>query len=288
MSETTQPDADRFSDGSSVLDELDEQLGRFRLLRKTDEAATDALLDGLGATTQVDRDIVLQLSATRVFGTPDQFDHAHEVAMRSLEVLDRNGARQVQGPAWLGPLRHPAAYLIQNVCRFIVRKHQMKLIDAIGDLYERRLAWTRPGMTERRRLLVCARDVRRVAETYKSNPVGVPTFLLGGFFVSGIGSLFRSGVDAALGNEAAAYVAVAVVFLVFLAIAGIIIRGAAVARRRIKLTTERPMTALWETIGRAGDPPKDQARTFALYGIALTAAAWLVIPTGVVVVLSAL
>jgi hypothetical protein len=269
-----------------VLDEIDEQLERFRLLRKSDEGATDELLVELGATSEVDRDIVLQLSATRVLGTASRFDAAHNLAMRSLEVLDRNGARRATAPAWLGPLRPLAATLIQWVCRFIVRQHQAKLVDRIGDLYERRIAWADPRSPERARLFMAARDVRRVAETYKGNPVGVPTFLVGGAAISGVGSALRAALDAALGNRIAAVAAVAVITGLFGAVAWVIVRGAAVARRRIKLTVERPMDALWETIGRAGRPPEDQARTFALYGIALTALSWIVVPIGIVFVLS--
>lgn len=269
-----------------VLDELDEQLERFRLLRKSDEAATDGLLVELGATSEVDRDIVLELSATRVLGTATRFDAAHNLAMRSLEVLDRNGARPASAPKWLGPLRPVAATFIQWVCRFIVRQHQAKLVDRIGDLYERRIAWSDPRSAERQRLFMAARDVRRVADTYKGNPVGVPTFLLGGAAISGVGSALRAGLDAALGNRFAAMGAVVLVTGLFGAIAWVIVRGAAVARRRIKLTVERPMEALWETIGRAGKPPEDQARTFALYGIALTALSWIVVPIGIAFVVS--
>jgi hypothetical protein len=269
-----------------VLDEVDEQLARFRLLRKSDGAATDELLVELGATSVVDRDIVLELSATRVLGDASRFDAAHDLAMRSLEVLDRNGARPAKAPGWLGPLEPVAATFIQWVCRFIVRKHQAKLVDRIGDLYERRIAWSPPRSPERQRLFMAARDVRRVAETYKGNPVGVPTFLLGGAAISGIGSALRSGLDAALGNRFAAIAAVAIVTILFGAVAWVIVRGAAVARRRIKLTVDRPMQALWETIGRAGNPPEDQARAFALYGIALTAVSWIVVPIGIVFIVS--
>ncbi len=51
-----------------VIDEIGDTLERFRLLRKSDAAATDELLDGLGASSQVERDIILQLSATRPLG----------------------------------------------------------------------------------------------------------------------------------------------------------------------------------------------------------------------------
>jgi len=118
-----------------LLDELGDQLERFRLLRKRDSAATDDVLGDLGAHSQVDRDIVLELSATRPLGRPERFDEAH-------------------------------------------------------------------------------------------------------------------------------------------------------ARRRIKLTVERPVAALWETIGRAGTPPEDQSRAFATYGILLTALSWLLVPAGIVFVLS--
>lgn len=269
-----------------VIDELEEQFERFRLLRKSDETATDGILEGLGATTTVDRDIVLELSATRILGQAAKFEEAHGLAMRSLEVLDRNGARAVTRPARLGPLGPLAATLIQWVCRFIVRQHQAKLVDRIADLYERRVSWAAPGDPMRERLLLAATDVRRVADNYKGNPIGVPSVLLGGAVVSGIGGALRAASRAALDNEWAAAAGVVVVSAVFGGVAWTILRGAAVARRRIQLTTDRPMAALWETMGRAGKPPKDASRNFALYAIIITGVAWLAIPAGIAFVVS--
>lgn len=71
--------------------------------------------------------------------------------------------------------------------------------------------------------------------------------------------------------------------LVIAAAAWIILRGAAVARRRIRLTTDRPLDALWETIGRCGTPPRDQARTIALIAIILTFIPWVLVPIGLVI-----
>jgi hypothetical protein len=277
---------DRSDDGPPLLlDELGDQLARFRLLRKSDATATDDLLDGLGAHSTVDRDIVLQLSATRPLGRPERFDEAHALAMRAIEVLDRNGARQVPVPR-LGPLKPVAAVLVGWVCRFIVRSHQARVIDAITDLYDRRLAWCAPDDPDRMRLWKAGRDAHRVKDSYTTNPIGVPAFLLGGAAISFVGSGLRSAADLALGNQAAATVAVAAVTLLFGIVASVIVRGAAVARRRIRLTVERPAAALWETIGRAGEPPQDQSRAFATYGIVLTAVSWLVVPAGIVFVLS--
>jgi hypothetical protein len=276
-------DADR----PLVLDELGDQLERFRLLRHSDDRATDTLLDGLGAHSPVDRDIITELSSTRPIGRPERFEEANSLAMRSLEVLDRNGARQVPVTKRLGPLRPVAATFVGWVCRFIVRSHQAEVIDDIANLYERRVASTPPGHPDRLVLLRAARDARRINQNYKGNPIGVPAFLLGGAAISALWGMLRSAADVVLGNRAAAIVAVVVLTSLFGIVAWVILRGAAVARRRIRLTTERPMAALWETMGRAGQPPQDRARTFAAYGIILTAVSWFVVPAGIVFVLSA-
>jgi hypothetical protein len=272
-------------DRALVLDELDEQLERFRVLRKSDPAATDTILDTLGAQTQVDRDIVLQLSATRPLGHPERFEQAHALAMRSLDVLARNGGRKVPVPN-VGPLRPIVAYPIQQVCRFIVRSHQKRLIDSLRDLYDRRLGWTSRSDPTRMLLFKASMDVKRTRETFTRNPVPLPTFLLGGAAISALGSGGSALLDLAFGNAGGAVVAVVVVTLLFAALAGAIIRGAAVARRRIRLTVDRPMAALWETVGRAGKPPEDQARMFALWGVVLTAVSWVVVPAGIVFIVS--
>ena len=76
-------------------------------------------------------------------------------------------------------------------------------------------------------------------------------------------------------------------FVVLAVLSWMILRGAAVAHHRIRLTTEEPMKALWETIGRCGRPPEDDAQTFAVYAIILTVVGWLVIPLGVLFLFAA-
>ena len=66
--------------------------------------------------------------------------------------------------------------------------------------------------------------------------------------------------------------------LIFAAFAWILLRGAAVAHRRARLILRAPLEALWETIGAAGEPPRDDSMTFATVGILLTALAWFVTP----------
>ena len=88
-------------------------------------------------------------------------------------------------------------------------------------------------------------------------------------------------VTAALASVWSQIVATVILGLFIVLIAWIVLRGAAVARRRIKLTLDRPIGALWETIGRCGSPPQDPSRVFALIAIILALLPWVLIPIGI-------
>jgi hypothetical protein len=49
------------------------------------------------------------------------------------------------------------------------------------------------------------------------------------------------------------------------------------------VATRGPVTALWETIGWCGKPPKDQTRTFVSVG--LTLCCWIIVPILVTIAL---
>ncbi|HEX4819131.1 MAG TPA: hypothetical protein VFV00_02910 [Acidimicrobiales bacterium] len=264
-----------------VLDELSKQLEQFRILRTgADTDATERLLDQLGAQDPVEEQIVLELSAQTPLAHPERFTEAHVLAMRALEVLDRNGARAPKVPG-IGPLKPVAEFGVQFVTRFLVRNYESDLSDAIRNLYTRRLAWTAPDDPSRLTLVRARLDADKVSATYNGNPIGIPTFVLGGAVISGAASGLRVVGDAALGSRLAAGLAVATAFIVLAVLSWMILRGAAVAHHRIRTTTEAPVRALWETIGRCGNPPEDDAQTFAIYAVILTVLGWLLIPAGV-------
>lgn len=280
MAEAPRRDAD---DRPLVLDELGERLERFAALRDTDSAAADAVLDELGGTSDVDRDILDELAGQTPLAYPDRFAEAHALAMRALEVLDRNGARRVRVPQ-AGPLRPVAEPVVQLVTRVIVRSYQSTVIDRLRDLYARRLAWCPPADPSRMTLVRARLDAQRATSAYKHKGGGLPTFIVGGAAASSIGSGLRGAASAAGGSVVAGVIATVVIFALLAAASWAILRGAAVARRRIRLTVEQPLAALYETIGRCGRPPRDNARTVALYAILLTVVAGLVVPAGVVYV----
>jgi hypothetical protein len=250
-------------DSNLVVDELSERLLAFKQLSKDDVEGASAILDQFGAKGKVEADIVSELSKIKPLWLTGRFEEAHRMAMRSLEVLDRNGARAPKLPP-MGPLQPIASFLVQLVARFIVRNHQAEVIKAIKHIYIRRESQC-PATSPERFIVRRARiDAERVQPTLKSNPIGVPAFLLGGAFLSSILSSIGRGLSSASSSRTGVLIAAFVLCVVIAAASWIVVRGAAVARNRIRLSLDRPLAALWETIGAAGKPPKDQARVFAL------------------------
>ena len=265
------------SDKSLVLDDIDEKFQAFQAFRKSDSTVAEGILDTLGAQDDVDRDIVLELSSPRPLGHPERFAEAHRLAIRALEVLDRNGARGVR-VSGLGPLAPVAAYLVQQVAHFIVRSYQSTVVDSMLHLYARREANAALDDPARRMLTRARIHMTRLAPGFKRSPLGIPTFLLGGAVISTLLQVLLSAASTALDSAWTRVVATVVLGLVVAAAAWIILRGAAVARRRIRLTTDPPLAALWETIGRCGGPPRDQSRAIALIAIVLTFIPWVLVP----------
>lgn len=281
------PDASASDDDQPLLlDELSERLERFRLLYDNDDAATDEMLNQLGGQGRVEREMVRQLAATRPLAKPERVADAHAVAMRALEVLSRNGSRPPSRLRRLGPLTPVARFLVQRVIRFVVRRHQTQVIEALRDLYTRRLAWIPQGDPYRWVLVRARLDVERATPSYKKSAGGIPAFLVGGAAVSSVTQGLRGSASAAAGSRVGVAVAVAATVLLLAAVSWIVLQGAAIARRRIKLSLDQPLGALWETIGWCGHPPKDTARTLAAVAIVLTFVGWLLIPVGLLLVVA--
>jgi hypothetical protein len=263
-----------------LVDELSERLARFRILYDRDDAATDEMLADLGGQGKVEREMLRELAATSVLRRPDRVPEAHAVAMHALEVLSRNGTRPPSRLRPLGPVTRIASYLVQQVIRYVVRRHQHQVVESLRDLYSRRLGWVPPGDASRSVLLRARLDVERSAAAYKKNAIGVPAFLLGGAVVSSLSRFVEEGVSAAAGSRVGVGVALATAFALVGASSWVILQGAAIARRRIKLSLDQPLAALWETIGWCGRPPRDTASLMAAIAIALTVVGWLLVPIG--------
>lgn len=268
--------ADAADDGL-VLDELGDRLSDYYSLRKTDSDEADAKLNELGANDRVDREIILELAAPKPLWLPHRFLQAHTLMVRSLEVLDRNGTRNPPLPN-AGPLKPVLKYLVELVTKFIVRSHLRSVTDNVHRLYARREANCLPEDPARRLLRRGRKDLDRVMPGFKRNPLGVPTFLLGGAFLSTILGVLQEAFGLFGSNTTVTTVLTVIILLVAVLASWVILKGAAVAHRRIDLTTDKPVAALYETIGRCGNPPKDQSGTFAVISIVIVLLALLVVP----------
>ena len=260
-----------------LIDELSEQLNRTRglLRRSPDEVAAQALL-GTGRHAAADLRITAALSAQSTLAAPDRFPEAHRLAMRALEVLDREGSREAGAPG-LGPLKPLAEPAVELVAEYIVTSYAKDVVNRLRTLYARREAQATPGTPERRELARARLDLDRIAPGFGGGSPLTPV-LAAGASVSALASVFQFLGAVDFGNRRLLAITAAVLFVVFFLLAGILLRGAAVARRRSALTMQGPLGALWETIGNAGDPPRDNSEDFARISIGLTALVWIVGP----------
>ena len=258
--------------------ELLDRIDALRVLRASSPEEKGRLLEEIGGPGQVEQDIVSQLSKVKPLWQPTQFPEAHRLAMRSLEVLDRNGVRGAPMPRPLGPLKPVVGVIVQLVTRWIVRGYQNSLASNIRKLYERREAnsiWGSPAHVMLRRARI---NAVQVEQGLKSNPVGVPGFLLGGAALSGMLSALAGAVGSAVQDGTGRIILGVAIGAVMLGLSWVAIYAASIARGRIRITTQQPIKVLWDTIGAAGGPPKDHSYTFALVAIILMVVAALAIP----------
>jgi hypothetical protein len=129
-------------------------------------------------------------------------------------------------------------------------------------------------------------DAEALLEITRTRAVGVPTFLLGGLLVPIAATAYRGVSEIAITQWINAFIVGVVGALIGVSISWMILRGTAMASRRIRLSVRRPLQELWDTIGSCGRPPRDQSRTFAVVAISLTVGAWIVLPTLVAIALA--
>jgi len=283
----TPPDDDRREfaldlDGDGLgLDDVINRLDAFQLLRKSDGDSANQVLVDLGATSEVDRDIILELGAKRPLGHPERFEEAHSLAVRSLEVLDRNGHRSIPVPnlSFVSPI---VQFLVQIVTQFIVRSYIGSIIDAMKRLYERREAAS-PADWEHLPMLTRARiNADRILPGFKRSKLALPAFLFGGAILSPLIGFLQGAVLSSISSRLLRSVVLIVLFLVLTAASWIIVHGSAVARRRINLTAKQPIDSLWQVIGRCGEPPRDHSTVFAVIALILTLISGVVVILGLV------
>ena len=261
-----------------LLDDLAEQLNRFRLLPGGSEADAERVLAGLTPASAREREATMELADRQILAHPERFEDAHHLLVKALEVFDRHGWRAPRLPRWLGPLRPLAVAAVEQVTRVIVRSYARTISNTLRRLYARREAQCEFDQPERRPLARARIAMTRLAPDFGGGGTGLPRFLVGGAVLSGLLSVARQVGGLSSGDARTWFGVGFLAVIIFAAVAWIILQGAAVAHRRARLILRDPLDALWETIGAAGEPPRDDSMTFATIGILLTALAWFVTP----------
>src|SRR4029079_9342398 len=121
-----------------LLDDLAEQLNRFRRLPGGSEADAERVLAGLTPASAREREATNELADRQILAHPERFEDAHHLLVNALEVFDRHawpqprlprslcvlrGCRALRRPRWRFPLRPLGVAAVEQVTRVIVRSY---------------------------------------------------------------------------------------------------------------------------------------------------------------------
>jgi hypothetical protein len=161
------------------------------------------------------------------------------------------------------------------VARYLVVSQIRTISTRLRNLYGLREIQAIPGTQERRELRRARMDSERMVDALKTKELALPAFL----FALALPVVAALGRATGWLSSTPVATAVGVVgMLIALAASWFILRGAALASRRIRLATSGPVKTLWETIGWCGNPPKDETRTFVIISVSLTLGCWIIVP----------
>jgi hypothetical protein len=254
----------------------DNPLERLQLLGG-DDAAIAAFLDEIDVRSARDREMLRELARSSSLVRPDRFESDHRRVLVGLESLRRHGHHGASAGAQLPLLRMPVRFLVELVARYVVVTHVKNVAVNLRNLY-----WLREmqsdGESPEVELLRKARlDAQALVEITKSREIGVPTFVIGAVLIPIGLSVWRLATGT-IREWWIALLAGAIGVAVGFLISWFVLRGAALASRRIRLSVAQPLAELWQTVGHCGSPPKDQSRRFAVVAITLTLGVWIVLP----------
>jgi len=271
-------------DDHLILDEVTQQLATtFQLLSGDPDEAAERALAEIGVDTRTEAVLLGEIAAAGPLAHPDRFEQSHRLVMRALEVLDRDGWKH---PVLrrLGPFSGAAGGAVQFVARTIVRGHVSNVVHALSRLYARRESQSQTASAERRMLARARIQADRLTLGYKGGSLPLPTVLIGGAAVPVLASIARQ-FGAVKGQGPLLIVPLGVILaIVFAVLAWVLLQGAGLAHRRIKVTLDPSLAALYETIGHCGNPPRDDSAAIAAAAIALTALAWFVVPIAIAII----
>ena len=266
-------------------EEFDNPIERLELLAG-DDAAISSFLDRIDVTGPRDREMLAELARTRSLADPLRFPTAHRRAVASLETLARHGYHGSRAAGALGPLKSVVRWLIQLVARYVVISYLRQTSLDLRNLYWLREVETESPSTDRAELRRARYDAEGLVTIFRRREIGLPSFVIGGLLIPLVATGWRLANGVAFEHWWGALATALVTALVVVGAAWVILRGAALASRRIRLSTRMALEDVWRSVGNCGSPPRDKSRRFAVVAITLTVGAWIVLPAAVAIALA--
>ena len=262
------------------VERIDNPIERLELLAGDDEAIA-SFLDQIAVTGPRDREMLGELARTRALADAERFPIAHRRAVASLETLGRHGYHQPRVASLAGPFRPFARWLVQLVARYVVVSYLRSVTMDMRNLYWLRAIETEPGSPDRQELERARSDAEGLVTIFKRREIGLPSFVIGGLLIPVFATGWRLTQGVAFRNWWVAAITGLVTALVVVGGSWVILRGAALASSRIRLSTRAALEDLWQAVGFCGRPPRDHSRRFAIIAITLTVGAWVILPIAV-------
>lgn len=259
-----------------LFDQVDDWLDRIQIVDENEDDVA-RFLDGLDLRGPQEREMLQELARKAPLADPKEFPAAHRRTVLALEALGRHGYRFAVLPGWIRP-KVLGRFFVELVSRYVVVSYLRQVSTDMRNLYWLRAMAAPVGAPERPVLRRSRLEAEGLMVVFNRRQLGLPSFVIGGILLPIVLTLVRVARGIDLSSWWALTVVAVVGGVVVLLVSTVILRGAAIASRRIRLATKGPLEELWAAVGSCGHPPHDQSRKFAIIAIVLTALAWIVIP----------
>ena len=264
--------------GDARVDEaLDNPLERLRLLSGDDDAIA-SFLDELDVRSPREREMLAELARPSALARPERFDTDHRRAIEALESLRRHGFHGSRAASSLGPFRYVVRWLIELVARYLVVSYVKDVVITMRNLYWVREMEAPSNSTELKLLRPARFDASALVEIMRSREIGVPSFVIAGLLIPLGATVWRLMTGFTFDRWWVALLVGLGGVAVGVGLSWIVLRGSAMASRRIRLSVREPLNAVWASVGNCGRPPRDGTRKFAIVSIVLMAGVWIVLP----------
>jgi hypothetical protein len=261
-----------------VAERWDNPLERLSLLAGND-AAMSTFLDELDVRSPREREMLSEIARKDPLARPERFLDDHRRAVAAIESLRRHGFHGTRAGRSLGPLQPMVRWLVELVARYLVVSYVKSTVTSMRNLYWAREMEAADLSPERKVLRRARRDAEGLVLIMQGRELGIPSFVFAGVLVPVVLTIARVASGFSSHDWWVALVIGVVGVAIGVGLSWVMLRGTAMASRRIRLATHERMNALWRSIGWCGEPPKDQSRMLATLGIVLMVGVWIVLPT---------